>query len=141
MIYSRINLKQTNYSLYENFVLFNNPPVKDLQKIYYKYCSYKNFKSVMPIFNEEFVEPSNDVIGYYHNNILVAFSLIKKFNSKNAEAMQFAWDYESPNLNLGIKSLKSECALYKSLGFEYYYLGSASEYKKQIDGFEILGPV
>ena len=43
-------------------------------------------------------------------------------------------------LVFGIKSLKHECALYKARGFKYLYLGGADEYKKQIDGFEILGP-
>jgi hypothetical protein len=47
---------------------------------------------------------------------------------------------ENPELKLGISSLKSECAYYKSQGFCYYYLGGADEYKRQIDGFEILGP-
>ena len=42
--------------------------------------------------------------------------------------------------NLGIKSLKNECAIYKKRGFDYLYLGQADHYKTKIDGFEILGP-
>lgn len=94
----------------------------------------------MPIFPEEYSEPNNDVIGYYDNTKLVAFSLIHRYNNKNAEAIQFAWDYSNPKLKLGITSLKNECAVYKARGFDYLYLGGADEYKRQIDGFEILGP-
>jgi hypothetical protein len=141
MYYSRINLSQTNYALYHNFKVLKNPSILELQSIYQVYCRYKKFKSVMPIFDEEFFDKNNDVIGYYDDQILVAFSLIKKHNQKNIEAIQFAWDYKNFKLRLGIESLKSECAFYKNLGYEYYYLGFADEYKKQITGFEVLGPI
>jgi arginyl-tRNA--protein-N-Asp/Glu arginylyltransferase len=95
----------------------------------------------MPIFNSEFTDPKNDVIGYYDNQQLVAFSLLRRFDNENVEAVQFAWNYNNPNLSLGINSLKSECAIYKELGFKYLYLGGADEYKKKIDGFELLGPL
>ena len=39
-----------------------------------------------------------------------------------------------------IETMKHECALYKSLGYRYLYLGGADEYKEEITGFEILGP-
>lgn len=95
----------------------------------------------MPIFNEEYTDPNNDVIGYYdHDSKLVAFSLIRRYNSKNAEAVQFAWDYADPKLKLGYSSLRNECAVYKARGFDYLYLGGADEYKRQVAGFEILGP-
>ena len=32
---------------------------------------------------------------------------------------------------------KNECALYKRLGYEYYYLGEDSPYKSKLDGYEI----
>jgi len=139
MIYSRINLVETNYSLLENFQIIDNPDPVQLESIYNQYCIYKKFKSVMPIFPEEYTDLKNDVIGYYDNR-LVAFSLTRKYNSENVEAIQFAWDYKNPSLKLGIESLKNECALYKKLGFRYYYLGESMKYKKQIDGFEILPP-
>jgi len=37
--------------------------------------------------------------------------------------------------------IKNECAIYRNLGFEYLYLGFADEYKKEMSGFEILGPI
>ena len=95
----------------------------------------------MPIFPEEYTDPTNDVIGYYNfESKLIAFSLIHRYNDKNAEALQFAWDYADPKLQLGFASLKNECAIYKARGFDYLYLGGADEYKRQIDGFELLGP-
>jgi hypothetical protein len=142
MLYARINLQKTNYELYPYYqILTDKKDTYGLQAIYHDYCRYKRFKSVMPIFDEEFSDPNNDVIGYYHNDNLVAFSLLRRYNSKSVEAVQFAWDYANPELELGFASLRNECALYKSLGYKYLYLGGADEYKSKFDGFEILGPV
>jgi len=140
MIYARIRLADTNYSLLDNFKLLVDPDPIELEHIYNTYCVHKGFRSVMPIFSEEYTDPKNNVLGYYDNNKLVAFSLMRVYNSRNVEAVQFAWDYVNPKLHLGIKSLRNECAFYKSLNFEYLYLGEASEYKRQMEGFEILGP-
>jgi hypothetical protein len=112
-----------------------------LKEIYRKYCTYKQFTSVMPLFEGMVFDKYIDVIGYYPNNKLAAFSLIKRYDRLNAEALQFAWDYAEPELQLGIESLKSECAYYKQQGYKYLYLGLADKYKEQIDGFEILGPI
>jgi arginyl-tRNA--protein-N-Asp/Glu arginylyltransferase len=53
-------------------------------------------------------------------------------------ADQFAWDYENPKLKLGYKSIRSECARYKRLGYQYYYLGEVCDYKQQLQGFELV---
>lgn len=95
----------------------------------------------MPIFNSEYHDPNNDIIGYFDDNVLVAFSLLRKYDKTNVEAIQFAWTYHNPKLKLGLQSLEHECALYKNLGFQFLYLGEANEYKSKIDGFEILGPI
>lgn len=141
MLYARIDLTKTNYSVLQSSVLLNPVPTDELQNIYKKYCIHKKFKSVMPIFDSEFFDPKNDVIGYYDQTTLVAFSLLRKYDSHNVEAVQFAWDYQNPKLRLGIESLKSECAFYKERGYVYMYLGEADEYKRKIDAFEILGPI
>jgi len=138
MIYARIQLSDTNYSVLDNFQVISNPDPDELEKIYNSYCVHKKFNSVMPIFPQEYFK--NEVLGYYDQDKLVAFSLMQVFDNKNVEAIQFAWDYQNPKLRLGLSSLKSECAYYKMRGFDYLYLGEASEYKRQIDGFEILGP-
>jgi hypothetical protein len=141
MLYARIDLTNTNYQVLEHSRMLTDPDVDQLQNIYRTYCQHKRFRSVMPIFKSEFTDPKNDVIGYYDDRCLVAFSLIRRYDTENVEAIQFAWDYAKPKLRLGIESLKSECALYRDLGYRYLYLGEADEYKSKIDSFELLGPL
>lgn len=140
--YARINLSNTYYP--EDIVdlrVLDNPDPDVILSLYKTYCDHKKFISVMPMFAERFVEPSKDVLGYYDNNELVAFSLMHRFNDEHVEAIQFAWNYHKPDMRLGIESLKAECAHYKARGFNYIYIGEAQEYKKEIDGFELLGPL
>jgi len=143
MLYARIVLAKTDYKLMplstENgYIINRSPNIANLNRIYKEYCSYKKFKSVMPIFDSEYRDSNNDVMSYYQNNRQIAFSLLRRYDNDNVEAIQFAWDYKTPELNLGIETLKHECAFYKAAGFKYLYLGGAEEYKKQIDGFEII---
>jgi len=138
MIYARINLKKTNYTTVLDWHYLKNPDIDTLNTIYKQYCLYKKFQSFMPIFDSEYTDPNNDVIGYFNNGKLEAFSLIRRHDSINVEAIQFAWTYNDPKLRLGINSLKQECQIYKRLGYEFFYLGEADEYKKEIDGFEII---
>jgi len=140
LLYARVVLANTNYAEMNNYRFIASPNIQQLNQIYSQYCRYKKFRSVMPIFDSEYTDPSSDIIGYYNNDKLVAFSLIKRYSSIEAECVQFAWDYADPELRLGIASLKNECAVYKRFGFQYHYLGGADEYKKSIDGFELLGP-
>ena len=95
----------------------------------------------MPIFDSRYTAANTDVIGYRDGDKLVAFSLIERYDSKNALCAQFAWDYRTPKLRLGIKSLQTECAIYRARGFEYLYLEQAHLYKQNMQGFEILGPL
>lgn len=140
-MYCRIDLSKTNYIIKTNYEFFDDPPADKLIKIYEQYCTYKKFESFWPLFPEQFAHQHHDVIGYYDDDNLVAFSLVYRFNDKNAECFQFAWDYQNPKLRLGFESLKTECAVYKAMGFDYYYLGEYDQYKEQFDGFEILGPL
>ena len=137
--YSRINLKQTNYSKTSNARLGTAYDYDELMDIYRKYCEHKQFASVMPIFREDLRD--NDVMCYYQNDELVAWSLLICYPSANSvTAEQFAWDYADPTLRLGIRSLEHECAFYKQLGYDYLYLHGADDYKSKFDGYEILGP-
>lgn len=138
--FARIKLADTNYKTTINWWYLHNPDISQLNEIYRAYCVYKKFPSVMPIFDSQYLADDTDVIGYYDNNRLEAFSLIKRFDKKNALCAQFAWTYHNPQLRLGIESLKAECAIYKERGFEYLYLDHAHYYKQNLDGFEILGP-
>ena len=143
MIYARIDLKKVTYApMAGGWRFLEMPNSFQLDSIYLKYCRYKKFSSFMPIFPSEYVDPNNDVIGYFDDyDQLIAFSLIRRHDKHNAECVQFAWNYDDPTLRLGIESLKHECALYRDRGFRYLYLGHADEYKSQIEGFEIMGPV
>jgi hypothetical protein len=142
MKFCKINLSKTNYDythLEWAYLSIDPDWILELKEIYKKYCEYKNFSSVMPLFDSQFTDPLTDVLGFFDNNKLVAFSLVKRWDDDNAESMQFAWDYQDPDLNLGIRSLEAECALYKSRGYKYLYLGEPAKYKSQLDGYELVG--
>lgn len=141
MKYARINLSKTDYTILESYKFLHKIDIELLNNIFVQYCRYKKFESVMPIFDNQYNDVNTDILGYYVEQQLVAFTLIKKLDQYNVENCQFAWNYNNPKLSLGIESLKNECAIYKSLGYEYMYLGIADEYKSQLDGYEILGPL
>ena len=137
-MFCQIKLKDTNYQEVANYKLLDSSFYDECFEIYRKYCEYKNFDSVIPIFREEFEQNNCDIVGYYDNDKLVAFSLVYRFDSLNSVyGDQFAWDYENPKLSIGHMANKNECALYKRLGYEYYYLGEDSPYKSKLDGYEI----
>ena len=142
MIYCRINLSKTNYTELDNYKLLDASYYPQIKLLYKNYCDHKGFKSVVPIFYEEVASPYSEVLGYFQNDKLIAFSLIYLYNSVNAVlAEQFAWDYVDPKLRLGYKSIQNECARYKKAGYEYLYIGEYSDYKEEFDGFEIIGPL
>jgi hypothetical protein len=145
MKFCRIDLSKTDYKTLPFSHLVSNTEKDDimdrLQELYYTYCTYKQFESVVPLFKGLILDKHIDVIGYYPQGKLVAFSLVKRYDSENAESLQFVWNYEQPDLRLGIESLKHECAYYKNKGYKYLYLGLADEYKSCIDGYELLGPL
>ena len=137
--FARINLAKTTYEPTVDWKYLRNPDISALRDIYRTYCVYKQFASVMPLFDSQFTDPTTDIIGYYDNKKLVAFSLMKRLDSKNVLASQFAWTYHNPKLRLGIESLKTECAIYRDRGFDYLYLDQAHLYKQSLEGFELLG--
>jgi hypothetical protein len=139
--FARIDLSKTNYESTVKWAKLVYPDIDQLNSIYKDYCKYKRFASVMPIFDSRYTDPMTDVIGYYDSDKLAAFSLIKRYDHKNALCDQFAWNYQNPKLRLGIETLKTECAIYKAQGFEYLYLEQAHLYKQSMDGFELLGPL
>jgi hypothetical protein len=141
--FARIDLSQTNYQPTVDWCYLE--PTRNilaqLQAIYRTYCIYKHFGSVMPMFNSRFHDPMADIIGYYDQAQLVAWSLIRRYDDHNALCDQFAWTYHQPRSRLGIETMKTECAIYRERGFQYLYLEQAHLYKSEIDGFEILGPM
>jgi arginyl-tRNA--protein-N-Asp/Glu arginylyltransferase len=138
--FCRINLAKTNYSLYPGAERFSwASGLEPYEQIYQDYCVYKQFESVMPLFLQQFQDPHNDTHIYRNNGDIVAWSLCRRWDDCNAESLQFAWNYDQPELELGRRSLEHECAYYKQLGYEYLYLGQAAEYKTRFNGYEQLG--
>jgi len=138
--YARIDLEKNTDQICVDWAYITEPDIDALNDIYRTYCIYKHFGSVMPMFDSQYTDKDTDVLGYYDNKKLVAFSLIKRYDDKNALCAQFAWNYHKPRSRLGIESLKTECAIYRERGFKYLYLDQAHLYKHSISGFEILGP-
>ena len=139
MMYCRIKLSKTNYQTYDYAYIEDKPNLKKIQDIYKKYCDYKKFKSVQPLFANDI--KVHKVMVYYDEGKFVAFSLLYELDKHNIEALQFAWDYKNPKLRLGIKSLENECAWAKANGYKYLYLGQDDRYKSQFKGYERLGPL
>jgi hypothetical protein len=140
MIYGRINLKLSNYISLESAKFLSNPDYEQLKKIYYEYCDYKKFTSIMPFFEDDYKLLNRDLIGYYENDVLVAYTLIVKYPTQRCVISdQFAWNYKNPRLQLGIKSIEHECFIYRNLGYKYLYLGEHAAYKSKFTGYEIVG--
>lgn len=137
--YARINLAKTTYQPTVTWQYLHEPNIAELKDIYRTYCIYKHFASVMPLFDSQFTDPDTDVVGYYQHDQLVAFSLMKRYDTENVLASQFAWTYSEPRSRLGMESLKTECAIYRERGFKFLYLDQAHLYKQSLEGFEILG--
>lgn len=137
----RINLNKTKYKEIK-FKLLNLQDFPKCEEIYKQYIEHNDIENPHPVFEEEWnteAKYNADVIGYYDNNNLVAWSLTYKFPSKQTViADQFAWNYANPKLKLGYKSIRSECAYYKSQGFKYFILGDPDKYKEELQGYEII---
>jgi hypothetical protein len=141
--FARVDLSLTNYpeSVEWQYLDKSRQNISQCQEIYRTYSIYKHFASVMPLFVSRLLDPMADVIGYLDGGQIVAFSLIRRYDDENAMCDQFAWTYHNPRLRLGIETMKTECAIYKARGFRYLYLEQAHLYKKEIAGFELLGPM
>lgn len=140
MKFCRINLNETNYQ--ESPCDINTDYKEYFSEIYIDYCTYKKFKSVMPLFPQDFSQKGATVFTFYDGESPAAWSLTKDLDDGiSAESIQFAWNYKNSDLRLGIVSLEHECAYYKNLGYRYLYLGQTAEYKRQFLGYEELGPV
>jgi hypothetical protein len=137
--FARINLAKTTYQPTVSWEYLREPNIDQLRDIYRTYCIYKHFASVMPLFDSQFNDPNTDVIGYREAGELVAFSLMKRYDTESVLASQFAWTYHNPRTRLGIESLKTECAIYRDRGYKFLYLDQAHLYKQGLEGFEILG--
>ena len=97
--FARIDLTKTNYEPSVEWAYiehFDIDTLARLDDIYRTYATYKHFASVMPMFHSRYLDPMADVIGYYDNKKLVAWSLIRRFDQHSALCDQFAWNYNNP---------------------------------------------
>lgn len=108
-------------------------------EIYQRYCQVRGFSSVMPLLMPRLSDASSDVIGYWCDQQLVAWSLVRRFGTESVLLDQFAWDYSQPRQRVGIRSLRQECWLYQSCGFRWLYLEQADIYQPHLPELEILG--
>tara|TARA_R110000822_G_scaffold13766_2_gene48722 strand:+ start:169 stop:618 length:450 start_codon:yes stop_codon:yes gene_type:complete len=139
-LYCRIDLSKTNFTVNVAMATILLPDTDQIRQIYHDYCKYKKFASVTPLYDAKILNQDIEVIGYYEEGDLVAFSLMRYFDQENIKNEQFAWNYKNPNSRLGIKSLEAECAYFKEKGFKYIELGLDAPYKRNFDGYEIMGP-
>jgi hypothetical protein len=140
MKFGRLDLTKTTYNIILDAHLLNPVPIDEINQVYETYCLYKNFKSVMPLVPGRFTIPGTEVLGYYDQNKLIAWSMYRIWDSKSIVIDHHAWDYSNPKLRIGLRSLENECALYRDRGYEFMYFESVEPYMLSMQGFELLGP-
>ena len=139
--FGRIDLSKTHYVNDIDCRLLDPVPVNDVQRVYRDYCVHKRFLSVMPMLPGRLTDANTEIIGYYDQDRLVAWSMYRLWDHENILSDHFAWDYRNPKLRLGIRSIENECAIYRDRGYRYMYFEAVEPYMLDLQGFEILGPV
>lgn len=139
--FGRIDLQQTYYVSDLDWRLLDPVPVNDVQRVYRDYCTHKHFQSVMPMFAGRLTAAGTEIIGYYDQDRLAAWSMYRLWDQENILSDHFAWDYRNPKLRLGIRSFENECAIYRDRGYRYMYFEAVEPYMLDIQGFELLGPI
>lgn len=139
--FARINLVKTTYQDIIPWKIMNPVPLDDVIRVYKEYCRHKNFQSVMPMVAGRFLVPGTEVIGYYDNSQLIAWSMYRIWDNESIVTDHHAWNYKNPKLRLGIRSLENECAIYRNRGFKYMYIESIQNYMFKLEGLELLGPI
>lgn len=140
--YAYIDLQETNYKpLVEYEILPKDTDPAPLLEIYRQYCLYKGFSSVWPIYAEEFNRGLNDTIAYKDDGNIVAWSLIYRVAKEHVWNMQFAWNYANPKLKLGYKSIRTEIAIYRDLGYKTMTIDDDMKYKSELQGYKLFGPM
>ena len=130
--YARIDLSKTNYKvLPENqFKILRQWNYDELMQVFSKYCAYKKFRSVLPLWYEDFASENTKVFGYYQNNKLIAWSLMLEYPyAKCVTVDRLHGIIKIPCPRLGIK-MESECILQRQ-GIQLYLHG-ADEYKNNL---------
>ena len=139
--FGRINLEITRYASDLSWRLLDPVPVNAVQRVYRDYCLHKHFQSVIPMVEGRLTAPGTEIIGYHHDDRLIAWSMYRIWDQHNVLSDHFAWDYRDPRLRLGIRSIENECAIYRDRGFRWMYFESVEPYMLDLEGFEILGGI
>lgn len=107
------------------------------REIYKKYREKKKFVSDYSI--DDMITNSHGQIIYAYENNIIGFMFFKTIG-KNFLAVEFAWDYEKPNLSLGSVNIFYAHRLAKFKKCDYIYMGAGYEsvcaYKANYEGFE-----
>jgi hypothetical protein len=118
-----------------------NPIISNdvVEMIYKKYCKIKKFNNLFHSEVNNWLECDYKMV-YYDSENPIAWSKMRLYTEDSLETVLFAWDYQTPDLRVGIGSLMHEIGWAKGNGFKYVYLGPGYEngsiYKANIDGFE-----
>jgi len=135
----RVRTADTDYATIESAQLIEGRmPFAEMDHIYTAYCYYKKFKKYFEV--GHFL-PMDRIMGYYSEaGDFVAWAKLRHYSEQAIETVLFAWDYATPALRLGQRSLEHEIAWAKQQGYEFVYLGPGYErssmYKADIVGFE-----
>jgi len=138
--FGRIDLEKTVYVQDLEFEILDPVPVNDVLRVYRDYCLHKHFQSVMPMIPGRLTAPGTEIFGYRDRGRLVAWSMYRVWDRENILSDHFAWDYRDPRLRLGIRSIETECAIYRKRGYRWMYFESVEPYMLDLQGFELLGP-
>ena len=139
--FGRIDLRATTYTTDLDWQHLDPVPVSEVQRVYREYCLHKHFQSVMPMLAGRLTAPDTEIVGYYDQDRLVAWSMYRIWDSENVLSDHFAWDYRDPRSRLGIRSVQNECTIYRDRGFRWMYFESVEPYMLDMQGFEILGGI
>jgi Arginine-tRNA-protein transferase, C terminus len=119
-------------------VSLNDAKKKIFKEIFQKYIEHKNFKS-QDYSLEDIINSSNGHVYYSYNNKIIGFCFFKLL-AGNIFAVEFAWDYENPQLSLGKLNIHFLAYYAKMKKYNYLYLSSGYEscsiYKSDYEGFQ-----
>jgi hypothetical protein len=114
------------------------PDKKLLGPIYEKYLAHKGYNG-NNLTLDDICDNSNQILLYRRNGKFIGF-LAFKIIGKAFLSVEFAWDYEEPQLSLGHVSRHVESLLAKQRGCRYIYMSSGYEtcslYKGDYLGFQ-----
>ena len=139
--FARINLMDTSYQKELDAQLLDPVPINRVLRIYRDYCAHRHFQSVMPMIPGRLTAPDTEIWGYHDQGDLVAWSMYRIWDSDNILSDHFAWNYRNPRLRLGIRSIETECAIYRDRGYRCMYFESVEPYMLDLQGFEIMGGI